>query len=77
MFTFFVVSLTFNFIFDTICTVMVTLAIIKINKISNMLPNHIKHSKVMIWSHIILFNLFNIFEMVVVAFNWSYILNPS
>ena len=68
--TFIVVSLTFNFVFDCICTVMVTLAIIKISKISNMLPHHVKHSKVMIWSHIVLFNLFNLIELVVVAITW-------
>jgi hypothetical protein len=73
VYTFFVVSLTFNLVFDTICTVMVTLAIIKISKISGMLPSHIKHSKAMIWSHIVLFNLFNIVELVVVALNWWYI----
>jgi len=72
-----IVLLTFNFIYDAICTVMVTLAIINISNISNMLPQHIRHNKVMIWSHIVLFNLFNLIELVLVAVNWSVLLTHS
>jgi len=72
-----VVALTLNFIYDSIVTVMVTLAIIKISKISKMLPRHIKHNKVMIWSHIVLFNLFSLIEVVVVVFDWLVLATSS
>ena len=35
-----------------------------------MLPHHIKHSKTMIWSHIILFNLLNLLQVLNLADNW-------
>jgi hypothetical protein len=49
---------------------MVTIAVIKIKKISNMLPSHIKHNVAMIWSHLIFFNLFNSVEFCLVCYSW-------
>jgi len=64
------VTLLAGLIFDTVCTVMITIAVLNIGKISRMLPSHIKHSKTMIWSHIILFNLLNVLQILVVANSW-------
>jgi len=53
-----------------VCTIMVTVAVIKINKISDRLPMHIHHNVAMIWSHLILFNLYNIVEICLVCYSW-------
>ena len=65
------ITLISGLLIDTICTVMITIAVLNIGKISKMLPDHIKHSKTMIWSHIILFILFNVLQVLVVANNWT------
>jgi hypothetical protein len=65
------ITLISGLVIDIICTVMITIAVLNIGRISKMLPDHIKHSKTMIWSHIILFNLLNILQVLVVANNWT------
>lgn len=65
------ITLSCGLLSDTICTVMITIAVLNIGKISKMLPDHIKHSKTMIWSHIILFNLFNVLQVLLVANHWT------
>ena len=59
-----------NLVVCMVCTIMVTIAVIKINKISNMLPSHINHNVAMIWSHLIFFNLYNSVEVCIVCYSW-------
>lgn len=59
-----------NSLISIVCTIMVTIGVIKISKISDKLPSHIHHNVVMIWLHLILFNLFCIVEICLVCYSW-------
>lgn len=58
-----------NLILETVVTYMVIVAVRKISKIYGMLPSHIKHSKIMIWTHIILFSLMIFFSLALLIGN--------
>ena len=70
LFEYLVWIFSLNLVIDMVCTIMVTIAVIKINKISNMLPSHIHHNVAMIWSHLICFNVYNIVEVGLVCYSW-------
>ena len=75
-FTYATYVLSWNLIFDSACTIMVTIAVLKIDQIYGCLPSHVKHSKLMIWSHLILFNVYNAAEFGLLIANISLALNP-
>jgi hypothetical protein len=60
-----------NLAVNIICIILVTYTVITIARITSKLLHHLKDDTNMIWSHLILFNLFTASKFLLVIYGWD------
>ena len=68
----FIIMNSINLAVNIVCSILVTYSVITISQITSKLPHHLKDDTNMIWSHLILFNLFTAFEFALVIISWDH-----